>query len=365
MERINTYEKFLKQEGLPVIRDYYVPDVMAVSLKPWQRKGGLGAYINLIGAEGKTDAYLCEIPPGKSLLPQRHLYEEMIYVLSGYGATSVWVEGGKKQSFEWQEGSLFSPPLNTWHQHFNGQSNEPVRYIGVTRAPVYMNLFHDLDFIFNNDNILKNRYSGEEDYFNSRGKLVEDKFYADAKVWESNFIPDCRKFELADEGEEGMGAITVAYFELAHNVMGAHVSQQPGGSYKKAHYHRGGAHLLCLGGQGYELMWPIEGGIMADGVERIKIDLRKNSLFSPPERWFHQHFSAGSEPLIFLAFHDERSHRYKGIGKEYRGEKRGNFKLGGTQIEYEDEDPKIRRLFREELTKTGASWLMHKYFPGE
>ena len=69
MERINTYEKWLEKEDLPVIGDYYVPDLMTVPLKPWPRKGDLGAYINLVGSEGIVDAYLCEIPPGKSLLP--------------------------------------------------------------------------------------------------------------------------------------------------------------------------------------------------------------------------------------------------------------------------------------------------------
>src|SRR3972149_2067878 len=101
MERINTYEKFLEKEGLPVIRDYSVPDLMTATLKPWARKGGRGAYVNLTGSEGIIDAYLCEIPPGGSLLPQRHLYEEIIYILSGYGATTVWVEGGAQQTFEW------------------------------------------------------------------------------------------------------------------------------------------------------------------------------------------------------------------------------------------------------------------------
>ncbi len=40
-------------------------------------------------------------------------------------------------------------------------------------------------------------------------------------------------------------------------------------------------------------------------------------------------------------------------------------KLGGNQIEYEDEDPEIRRQFKEELAKDGAPWRMSEFFPGE
>ena len=361
-----SYEKWLESEGISVVTGYHLDDVMKVPLQPWPRKGGLGAFINLEGTGGaENDAYVCEIPPGGSLLPQRHLYEECIYILSGYGATTVWTEGGIKQTFEWQEGSMFAPPLNTWHQHFNGQSNNPVRYVAVTRAPVFMNLFHDLDFIMQNDYIFKNKYRWEEGYFSAQGKAFQPEVYDDPSVWDTNFVPDCRNFPLVEEGEGGMGAISIAYFEMSNNVLTAHISQQPSGTYKKAHHHGAGAHLICLGGEGYTLMWPIESGIMAEGVERVRVDYRKNSLFSPPEKWFHQHFSTGKEPLTLLAFHPDRSNKYAGIKKDSRGKKRGSFKQGGTQIEFEDEDPEIRRLFREELAKNGVPWHMSPYFPGE
>ena len=365
MERINTYEKWLEQEGLPVIREYGVPDLMEVPLKPWARKGGSGAYINLIGGEENLNAYLCEIPPGGTLLPQRHLYEETIYIMSGCGATTVWVDGGVKQTFEWQEGSLFSPPLNTWHQHFNGQSDKPVRYVGVTRMPVFMNLFHDLDFIFNNNFIFKKRYSGEEGYFSSQGKQFDDTVFGDPKVAETNFVPDCRSYGLADEKAGGMGEISFAFFEMSNNIMTVHISQQRAGTYKTAHHHGPGAHLVCLSGQGYTLMWPAAGGIFAQGVERVKVDWRKNGVFSPPDKWFHQHFVTGTEPAKLLAFHAERSRKYKGVRGDTPGAGRRSIKLGGTQINYEDEDPEIRRLFKEELKKTGGTWQMSKYFPNE
>ncbi|MBI4296663.1 MAG: cupin domain-containing protein [Chloroflexi bacterium] len=361
MGRLNTYEKWLEKEGLPVFRDYSAAGLDTMPLKPWPRKGGLGAYLNLVGAEGVIDAYVCEIPPGGSLLPQRHVYEEVIYIMSGYGASTVWVEGSSKQTFEWQEGSLFSPPLNTWHQHFNTQSDKPVRYFAVTRAPIFMNLFHDEDFIFNNSYVFKGRYSGEKDYFASKAKTL-----AGRNVWESNFIPDCRKTALVGEPEGGMGPMSVAFYELSDNLMNVHIAEHEVGTYKKAHYHTPGAHLLCLEGEGYSLMWPVDAGIDADhGRARVKVDWHKYAVFSPPDRWFHQHFNTGKGPARMVAFHAEQSRKYTGTRKNWGIRGNVSIKDGGTQIEWQDEDPAVRRLFKQELAKTGAPYRMSQFFPGD
>ena len=60
------------------------------STRPWERTGGLAARICLEGTGETNDAYVCEIPAGKALKPQRHLFEELIYIVSGRGATTVW-----------------------------------------------------------------------------------------------------------------------------------------------------------------------------------------------------------------------------------------------------------------------------------
>jgi hypothetical protein len=39
-----------------------------------------------------------------------------------------------------------------------------------------------------------------------------------------------------------------------------------------------------------------------------------------------------------------------------------DIKLGGHQIEYEDEDPMVRRIFEEECVKSGAKSQMDKYY---
>lgn len=335
-----TYNKWVEDERLPLYKGYYIKDLKDLPLKPWGRKGGLGAIINLQGAEEADDGYVCEIAPGASLKPQRHFYEEMIFILSGRGATTIWQEGKPKQTFEWQEGSLFAPPLNTWHQHFNGQGDKPARYLGVTNRPLMMNLLHNLDAIFKNDFQFLDRYKGEGEYFSGKGKSLP------GRVWESNFIPDVYSFQLQEWKERGAGGRNIL-FELSENTMGAHISEFPVGTYKKAHRHGAGAHVIILKGTGYSLMW-------REGEEKTRIDWQAGSMFVPPEMWFHQHFNTGKEPARYLALR-AGGRKYR-VGKEWAVDE--NVQTGGSQIEYEDEDPAIRQLFEKELAKTGAPLKM-------
>ena len=127
-EKKSSYRKWIESEGIALIEGFFIEDIKNVPLQPWERNGGSGVRICLEGTGETDDCYICEIPPGKNLKPQRHLFEEMIYIVSGRGATTIWNDGGPKRTFEWQEGSLFSPRLNTWHQHFNGSGDQPARY---------------------------------------------------------------------------------------------------------------------------------------------------------------------------------------------------------------------------------------------
>lgn len=351
-QRVDAYQNWLDQEGLPIIKGYNIPDLMAVPLKTWERKGGSGTFIRLVGSENVSDAYLCEIPPGKSLKPQKHLFDELIYILSGRGATTIWNEGSPKQTFEWQNGSLFSPPLNTWHQHFNGQGDKPVRYIGVTLAPIFLNLINDPNFIFNNSYVFKNRYSGEEGYFSHKGQFLH------VRLWETNFVPDVRLIELEEEKARGAGGTNIR-FQMSNSLMEAHVSEFPVGTYKKAHRHSPGAHVIILSGEGYTLMWK-------EYEPRVRLDWKTGSMFVPPGWWFHQHFNTGKEPTRYLAMKagsEMEARKFQGVLKQ--SQLRKSVKLGGDQIDYEDEDPEIRRLFKTELAKSGVEWRMSKFFPGE
>lgn len=340
--KVNTYEAWLKEEGIPVVRGFFVEDLHTLPVEPWKRKGGLGSYITLDGTSGINDAYVCELPPGASLHPQRHVFEEVIYVLKGRGATSVWTEGRPKQTFEWAEGSMFSIPLNAWHQHFNGDTQAPARYFAVTAAPLVMNLFHSIPFVMDNPYIFGDRFAGQPNYFASEGKALRSGLRV---VWETNFVPDVRRFDLADRPDRGAGG-RIMHYLLANNTMGAHCSEFPLGTYKKAHRHGPGAHVVVLGGRGYSLLWKA-------GEPIKKLDWKPGCLFVPPDQWFHQHFNSGTTPARYMAVHFA-GQRYSISELLWPDKANVSLKEGGAQIEYADEDPEIGRLFEAELAKVGA-----------
>ncbi|MBI4319660.1 MAG: cupin domain-containing protein [Chloroflexi bacterium] len=333
---LTTYEKWQKEEGIPVHKGYHIPNLRSVEVQPWARIGGDGCFINLSDQE-EDDGRIMEIAPGGSLEPERHMFEELIYVVSGRGATTIWQADKGKQTVEWNAGSVFSPPLNSWHQHFNADGSRPARMLAVTSAPLVINLFHNDDFIFNNDFIFTDRYNAEDDYFTSRGRALAQG----GRIWKTNFVPDARTFRLFPLPERGAGGTNVI-FSIAGNAMVAHISEFPLATYKKGHRHQAGAHVIILAGQGYSLMWK-------EGGPKTRYDWEEGSMFSPPDMWYHQHFNTGPAPARYLAL------RWGNPEFQMWGEWDRKFRQeGGQQIEYEDEDPEIFNLFAQELARGGV-----------
>jgi quercetin dioxygenase-like cupin family protein len=354
--KVSAYRAFQAKEGIPIITGFAVDDLRKVEVKPWARLECLGTYINLDGTGGTNDAYVAEIEPGKKMAPEHHLFEKNIYVLEGRGATLVGEDPNSRTSFEWKKGSVFSVPINTWHQNLNGSGTEPARLLAVTTAPLVMDYFHNEGFIFNNPFVFEDRM-GRANSYQGEGELLlgqAGRTYA----WETNFIPDTDTFTTFEWKERGAGGSTIN-FELAKNTQVAHVSQFPVGTYKKAHRHGPGAHVVIISGVGYSLLWPADGG-PHDRMERV--DWHVGSMVVPPNDWFHQHFNGGTEPARYLALR-WGSEQFAFCLGDQEGEMDVSVSLGGSQIEYEDEDPLIHDLFAETLGKAGGRSEMAEFMP--
>jgi quercetin dioxygenase-like cupin family protein len=336
------YAAWQQGEGIPIHTGSYVTDLKTVELAPWARVGQRGAFINLADQE-EDDGRVIEIAPGGQTSIQHHLYEATIFVVEGRGATSFWQKDGTKQTVEWQRGSLFAPPMNCYYQHFNLDGQAPARLFSVTDAPAVINTLSEADFVHEIDYVFKSRYDSQSDYFTDPGKSIGKR------DWQTNFVPDTRGFKLIEWLERGAGGMTIN-FRLGNNKkMAAHISEFPPGTYKKAHRHGVGAHVIILGGQGYSLLW------FPGATERVKVDWEDGAVLSPKAGEYHQHFNTGPTPARYLALRFGVPGVASGRA-DRNAEWSTEDELNG--IDYELEDPAIFKLYSEECQKHGAEVRM-------
>lgn len=101
---------------------------MDLPFKPWRNNRGL---FFKLGGNRNIQAHVSEISPRGNTTRHRHTTEAYIYIVRGRGYSIVNYEGEPEQRVDWEEGTLFSPPVWAWHQHFNTNPEEPARYLAV------------------------------------------------------------------------------------------------------------------------------------------------------------------------------------------------------------------------------------------
>lgn len=342
------YRKWQEAEGIPVNRGSFVANLHTLEVAPWERTGQKGAFVNL-GNQENGDGYVLEIAPGSETKVQRHLFEVSLYVLDGRGATTIWQPGGPKQTVEWQAGAVFSPPLNCFYQHFNLDGRAPACLFGLSTAPRMINLFRSPEFVFNASYAFTDRYDSSDNYFTGPGE------HTGWRRWRTNFIPDIRAFKLDDYKQRGAGGSNM-HFVLSNNSMGGHVSEFPPATYKKGHRHGVGPHLIIVGGAGYSLFW-------FKGEPRRRIDWVDGTVVVPEAGEYHQHFNTSGDYGRYLVLTAnaggggegrERGERMTGEDPDDPPPTATSEAEGGTQIEYEDEDPAIYEEFAAACRANGA-----------
>ena len=357
---VDPYLDWVKKEGLPIAEDYAL-DLFEVETAEWPRYGVKGAAAHLKGRGDFCNMFVLELPPGKSTIPQRHLYEDVYYVLEGRGSTQIEFEDGQKRSFEWGPKSLFSIPLNAKHRHFNGSGTERALLATTTNLPMIMNVFHNERFVFDTPFDFIDR-AGKSEYFAGEGDLITVR--PGNHMWETNFVADLAAIELKSWGDRGAGGTNIM-FVLADGIMHAHISEMPVGTYKKGHRHGPSFHVMCVTGHGYSLLW-FEGQ-----KDFLRVDWKHGTVFPPADQQFHQHFNTSNHPARYLAtavgglrYPLMVTQRHALLGKD--GQKQGvslSLKEGGGQIEYEDQDPRIHRMWLEEMKKNNVTPRMEHLIP--
>ena len=356
------YDKFMESEGIPIFRDIGVRDIRDLPLQPWKRVGGKGTYIQLYGTEGKWGCYAVEVPPAGELNPEKHMFEKIYLVVEGRGSTEVWLEGdeGRKHVFEWGPGSIFSIPLNAWHRIVNA-ANSPALLQAGTTGPVVINALQNVDAVFNNPYLFKERFSTAEDFYKENNEVEADPVRGLA-MRRTNFVADAVNCHLPLDNRRSPGWRRIEP-HMTNNSFYYWIGQHAGGHYSKAHAHTSAAILFCLKGKGYTYTWPEHIGVnpWRDGKEDMvrRMDYVPGGMITAAPggaRWFHQHFSASSEPLRLTAWFGPHN---PGRDPGYPGQPHFDYTgmdipEGGTSIPYWMEDPHIRREYEEILKKDGA-----------
>lgn len=355
------YDSFMEEQGIPIYREIGVKKVQDLPRKPWKRLGGSGTFIQLLGTEGLWGSYVVEVPGAGALNPERHLYEEVYLVVEGRGSTEVWTEGnGKKLTFEWQGGSLFSIPVNTWHRIVNA-TRSPALLLAGTTAPNVMNLFANTDFVFNCPYAFKDRFDPTEDYFKPNEEIEPDPVRGLA-MRRTNIIPDIIGCELPLDNRRSPGYRRIEPHMTGNNFY-LWIGQHETGRYSKAHAHGSAAVLICLDGKGYTYTWPATLGQTPWKDGRAELVRRQDyepvgmvSAAPMGGNWFHAHFGVSKKPLRLTAW----------FGPNAPGRERGrpgeqaidygaiDLKDGGTAVPYYDEDPFLRKEFEETLKQEGV-----------
>jgi quercetin dioxygenase-like cupin family protein len=360
------YDVFMESEGVPVYRGIGVKRVQDLPMAPWKRLGGRGSYIQLYGTEGLWGMYVVEIPPRGALNVEHHLYEKQILVVEGRGSTEIWQEKNtRKNTFEWQKGSLFSIPLNAYHRFVNATSSPALLLCG-TGAPNMINLVDNLSFVFDCPWDFTDRYSGEADYFKPKDDVEPDPLRGLA-MRRTNLIPDMINCELPLDNRRSPGYRRIQP-EMGKQRFHLWIGQHEIGRYSKAHKHMSSAVLINVKGRGYTYTWPEHLGPTPwkDG----KAHLVKRQDYEPiglvtaapmSGNWYHQHFGVGTEPLRFTAWFGPNNHdaMKPGVpGEDMADIWAMDIDKGGAAIPYRLEDPYLRQEYEAELAKDGKQSRM-------
>src|SRR5438552_3715474 len=289
-------------------------------------------------------------------------------VVEGRSTTEIWTDDQKKpHTFEWQRGSMFSIPLNTWHRIVNASSS-PAMILVATTAPNVMNIFRETDWIFNCPVAFPERFDGNADFFKPKDDIKPDPLRGLA-MSKSNLIPDIMNGKLYLDNRRSPGYLRVEP-SMANNVFYGFIGEHETGRYSKAHAHMSSAVLVCLKGKGYTYTWPRTDGMTPwkDGKTQniYRQDYEPVGIVTAAPYggdWFHAHFGISKEPLRLIGWYGPNNHRKDkaGVpGEKDTDEGAIDVTEGGTAIPYWLEDPFLRQEYEETLRKEGVKSKMEE-----
>lgn len=139
-DRYDAEEDYLRRSTRPrerVTVTNVVPDALEFKLEQWDRRGkGTTNMHWTMSGNTQIDMHVSEMPAKVYKRAHRHSSDAFILLVSGKGYSLTWPEGqyDKRVRVDWQEGTMFVPPIYWYHQHLN-PGTESARYLAIN-API-------------------------------------------------------------------------------------------------------------------------------------------------------------------------------------------------------------------------------------
>ncbi len=316
---VDPYEDWAKGEGIPIHAARTI-DLFAVETRPWARFGVNGAICHLDGRCDFLTVFLIELAVGARPAPQRHLYEELCFVIDGRGVTEVDLPNGQTSNMEWGPRSVFALPMNARYRHRNIGTG-PARFAAVNDLRYLLSLYRNERFIFDTPLPFPERAC---QLVSDAGALALDRVSA-ANHLRSHPLP------------------------LADVAIGADIAELPAGTYGQASRQMQGSHLFGVSGEGYTLAWE-------EGAQDFaRTDWRLGVVTAAPGMEFHQHFNSGATVARVLDVQLGSRHYPMFRSRRAAYGDKTVYASGSAEIAYADQDPRIHALWMDAIAKNGVA----------
>ncbi len=144
-DRYDAQEDYLKKNERLRTRETatnIVKDALDFKLEAWNERGQGSTNMGWdMAGNSQIDMHVSEMPSKLYKAAHRHSSDAFVLLLSGEGYSITWPEGqyDKRVRVNWQEGTLFVPPIYWYHQHLN-PGDGAARYLAINAPPIVRNL---------------------------------------------------------------------------------------------------------------------------------------------------------------------------------------------------------------------------------
>jgi quercetin dioxygenase-like cupin family protein len=279
----------------PLSKEKETIDILQYPLK-FEKDLGISTVRIGEGVLHQVEVTIVEIPAGGKQSAHRHLAEEVIYIVSGQGYTSMWTRpGDKEQRYEWKTGDYLSPSLNVWHQHVNTSTDKPARFVSISSAPLTYNLFHNNEFLVSSDFVFEDRWKygiSQQPEYTPEGGFEGPEV---VRMRAGHILPNLPDRKMARRAEDVLGITILPEGDMAGNhIMEMEVRELQGANKEvhvgySGHRHPWETVYVMLKGKGYSIL-------QRPNERRRRVNWQAGDMIIVEANEFHDHRTGDDSP---------------------------------------------------------------------